>query len=75
MYAEMHPGISGMDEAIGRLAGTLAHSNPEAMTLLKETFWKGTEHWDHLLLERAAISGRLVLSEFTRKAIGQFRKK
>jgi len=75
MYAEMHPGIAGMDEAIGRLAGTLAHSNPEAMALLKETFWKGTEHWDHLLLERAAISGRLVLSEFTRKAIGQFRKK
>jgi methylglutaconyl-CoA hydratase len=75
MYAEMHPGIGAMDEAISRLAGTLAHTNPQAMTLLKETFWKGTEHWDHLLLERAAISGRLVLSEFTRNAIGQFRKK
>ena len=75
MYAEMHASIEEMDEAIGRLAGTLAHSNPEAMALLKETFWKGTEHWDQLLLERAAISGRLVLSSFTRNAIGQFRKK
>ena len=75
MYAEMHTSNAEMDEAIGRLAGTLSHSNPEAMALLKETFWKGTEHWDHLLLERAAISGRLVLSEFSRNAIGQFRKK
>jgi len=75
MYAEMHVSIGEMDEAIGRLAGTLAHSNPEAMALLKETFWKGTEHWDQLLLERAAISGRLVLSTFSRNAIDQFRKK
>jgi methylglutaconyl-CoA hydratase len=75
MYAEMHVSNGEMDEAIGRLAGTLAHSNPEAMALLKETFWKGTEHWDQLLLERAAISGRLVLSTFSRNAIDQFRKK
>jgi methylglutaconyl-CoA hydratase len=75
LYSEMHLNAEQMDEAIGRLAGSLAHSNPQAMTLLKETFWKGTEHWDRLLLERAAISGRLVLSEFSRKAIGQFRKK
>ncbi|HXB91025.1 MAG TPA: enoyl-CoA hydratase-related protein [Puia sp.] len=75
LYSEMHVNAEQMDEAIGRLAGTLAHSNPQAMTLLKETFWKGTEHWDHLLLERAAVSGRLVLSEFSRKAMGQFRKK
>ncbi len=75
LYSAMHVNAEQMDEAIGRLAGTLAHSNPQAMTLLKETFWKGTEHWDRLLLERAAISGRLVLSEFSRKAIGQFRKK
>jgi methylglutaconyl-CoA hydratase len=75
LYAEMHANTEQMDEGIGRLAGTLAHSNPQAMALLKETFWKGTEHWDRLLPERAAISGRLVLSEFTRKAIAQFRKK
>ena len=75
LYAEMHANTEQMDEAIGRLAGNLAHSNPQAMAMLKETFWKGTEHWDHLLPERAAISGRLVLSEFSRKAISQFRKK
>jgi methylglutaconyl-CoA hydratase len=75
LYAELHGGITEMDESIRRLSETLAHSNPEAMTLLKQNFWKGTEHWDQLLLERAAISGRLVLSEFSRNAIHKFRKK
>ncbi len=42
---------------------------------MKKIFWKGTEHWDELLKERAAISGRLVLSDFTKKAIEQFKKK
>ena len=75
LFAELHPTVELMDESIQRLAGTLAHSNPEAMALLKENFWKGTEHWDHLLPERAAISGRLVLSPFSRDAIHKFKKK
>lgn len=74
LYAELHVTMEGMDESIRRLADCLAHSNPEAMALMKETFWKGTEHWDKLLLERAAVSGRLVLSEFSRNAIRKFRK-
>jgi methylglutaconyl-CoA hydratase len=53
----------------------LAHSSPEAMAELKKIFWKGTEEWDKLLVERAAISGRLVLSDFTRNAINKFKKK
>jgi methylglutaconyl-CoA hydratase len=75
LYAELHGNTSGMDESIHRLADTLAHSNPEAMALLKATFWKGTEHWDHLLLERATMSGRLVLSTHSRTALNKFRKK
>jgi enoyl-CoA hydratase/carnithine racemase len=75
LYAELHANAEHMDESIRKLANSLAHANPEAMTRMKETFWAGTEHWDRLLLERAAISGRLVLSEFSRSAIGKFRKK
>ncbi|RMG33051.1 MAG: enoyl-CoA hydratase/isomerase family protein, partial [Methanobacteriota archaeon] len=52
----------------------LADSSPEAMARLKAVFWQGTEHWDQLLEERAEISGRLVLSEFTTKAIEAFRR-
>ena len=75
LYSEMHDSAAAMDEAIHNLADSLMHSNPEAMALLKKTFWEGTEHWDRLLVERAALSGRLVLSEFTRTAIAKFRKK
>ena len=75
LFAELHESIENMDEAVYRLANTLAHSNPQAMAEMKKTFWKGTEHWDELLKERAAISGKLVLSEFTRNAINKFKAK
>ena len=75
LYAELHGTSTGMDESIARLANQLAHSNPEAMTLLKQSMWKGTEHWDQLLIEKAALSGRLILSAFSKTAIQKFRKK
>lgn len=74
LFAEVHDSIENMDESIARLADTLVHSNPEAMAALKKIFWKGTDHWDELLKERAAISGRLVLSDFTRTALQKFNK-
>jgi len=53
----------------------LANSNPDAMRMLKTIFWQGTDHWDSLLSERAAMSGELVLSDFTKNAIAAFKKK
>jgi methylglutaconyl-CoA hydratase len=73
LFAEVHDSIENMDESIYRLATCLAHSNPEAMREMKKIFWKGTEHWDTLLKDRAAISGRLVTSEFTKNAISSFK--
>ncbi len=75
LFAELHTTIEDMDESIKRLANTLVHSSPEAMAEMKKIFWKGTENWDKLLIERAAISGRLVLSDFTKKAIEKFKTK
>jgi enoyl-CoA hydratase/carnithine racemase len=75
LYAEVHESIENMDESIERLANVLSHSNPVAMAEMKKIFWKGTEHWDTLLFERAAISGRLVISEFTQNAIAKFKQK
>jgi methylglutaconyl-CoA hydratase len=74
LYAEVHPNIDTMDESVHRIATNLAHANPAAMADLKKIFWKGTEHWDTLLFERAAISGRLVLSEFSQNAIARFKQ-
>jgi methylglutaconyl-CoA hydratase len=75
LFSELHASTEEMDESIYRLAHNLSLSNPEAMAEMKKVFWKGTEHWDHLLMDRAKISGRLVLSEFTRNAIEKFRAK
>lgn len=75
LFAEIHNDVDQLDAAIARLASQLSKSNPEAMAMLKEIFWSGTDHWDTLLLERAAMSGKLVLSQFTRNAIEQFKTK
>jgi methylglutaconyl-CoA hydratase len=71
LFAELHPTVTDMDESISRLSNSLTHSNPEAMAEMKKIFWKGSEHWDQLLIERAAISGRLVLSSFTKNALAK----
>jgi methylglutaconyl-CoA hydratase len=75
LYAELHPNIDGMDESISRLSNQLSHSSPAAMADLKRAFWKGTEHWDEFLSARAEISGKLVLSSFTKEAIAKFKSK
>lgn len=75
LYAAVLPDATALDAAVDALARRLATSNPEAMAELKRVFWAGTDHWDALLAERAAISGRLVLSDFTRNAIAQFKAK
>ena len=75
LYADIFASITELDEAIDALAQRLAKSSPEAMALLKKAAWTGTDHWDELLEERAAMSGRLVLSDFTSNAIAQFKAK
>ncbi|MDP4285001.1 MAG: enoyl-CoA hydratase/isomerase family protein [Bacteroidota bacterium] len=75
LFAEVHESVVNMDESVQRLANALAHSSPQAMTEMKNIFWKGTENWDTLLKERAVMSGRMVLSDFTKKAIENFRNK
>ncbi len=74
LYTDLYETLEELDQAVDKLANTLATSNPEAMMLLKKAFWLGTEHWDVLLAERAGMSGRLVLSDFTRNAIEGFKK-
>lgn len=75
LYADVFDSIEEMDAAIEQLSNRLSKSNPEAMTMLKQIFWEGTENWDTLLIERAAMSGKLVLSDFTKNAIEAFKAK
>lgn len=75
LYAELHPNKESMDESIFRLSNQLSHSNPEAVAELKKIFWKGTDHWDALLFNRAEASGRLVTGRYTKDAIEKISKK
>jgi methylglutaconyl-CoA hydratase len=75
LYAELFNSTAEMDKGIELLSGKLANSNPEAMAMLKKVMWQGTENWDTLLIERACMSGKLVLSEFTINAINKFKGK
>lgn len=73
IYAEVLPIIEALDQRIDAHAKELAGYSPEAMAELKRIMWRGTEDWDRLLMERAAMSGRLVLSDFTTNAIAKFK--
>ena len=72
LYADVFENAEALDEAVLKLAEYLASTNPEAQRMMKKTFWEGTEHWDGLLEQRAEKSGRLVLSDFTKKALARF---
>lgn len=75
LYTGVFDTVEELDAAIAKLTDKLVQSNPEAMRLLKQAFWSGTENWDQLLEDRAEMSGKLVLSDFTRNAIAEFKKK
>ena len=75
LFARVFENTREMDKAIEILADKLASYNPEALEQWKKTLWKNTEHWDQLLLENAEISGELVLSDFSKKALESFKNK
>lgn len=73
LYTKVFDTTEALDEAVQEFAENLCNYNPEAMREMKKIMWRGTEDWDSLLAERAAISGRLVLSEFTKKTLQRFK--
>ena len=75
LYSQVVDASAALDERAASIARRLAASNPEAMAGIKRIAWEGTEQWDDLLARRAEMSGRLVLSAFTRKAIEAFRNR
>jgi methylglutaconyl-CoA hydratase len=74
LYANTFESIEKLDEAMSQLTRQLISYNPEALVEMKKVLWEGTSHWDTLLLERAAITGKLVLSEATKIALAAFKK-
>lgn len=73
LFSEIHS-AENLDNAVENFAQKLSSYNPEALSEMKKIIWEGTEHWESLLLERAAITGKLVLSDFSKNALTQFKK-
>ncbi len=73
LYAQVYDSTEALDEAVQVFAENLCNYNPEAMKEMKKVLWAGTEDWDVLLAERAVISGRLVLSDFTKETLKKFK--
>ena len=74
LYAKVFETIKELDEEIELLSQKLASYNPDALLEMKKALWKGTQNWNDVLAERAAISGELVLSDFTKTALSKFKK-
>jgi methylglutaconyl-CoA hydratase len=75
LYNDVFEDVQAMDVAVEALASKLLSSSSDAMRGLKRVFWEGTEHWDQLLAERAAVSGELILSQAAKDAINAFKSK
>jgi methylglutaconyl-CoA hydratase len=74
LYARVFDSIKELDREVELFTEKLASYNPQALYEMKKVLWEGTDSWDSLLQERAAISGELVLSDFTRNALNKFKK-
>jgi methylglutaconyl-CoA hydratase len=74
LYTEIFATITDLDIALENFTTKLASYNPEALMAMKKVFWENTTHWDTLLYDRAAISGQLVLSDFTKNALSKLKK-
>lgn len=73
LYQAVFATVEELDKALDAHARELAAYSPDAMRDLKRVLWHGTEDWDSLLAERAATSGRLILSDFAVNAINRFK--
>ena len=75
LYHAVYDSTEELNEAVDRFIETLISMNPEALAGLKKVFWEGTDNWNNILETRAEMSGRLVLSKFSKETIAGFLKK
>jgi methylglutaconyl-CoA hydratase len=75
LYQEVYADIATMDAALQSFCEILCTYNEVALSELKKVFWEHTDHWDTLLTERAAVSGKLLMTEYTQNKLAQLKRK
>lgn len=72
LFADVFDSAEALDEGVNDLATYLLSKNPEAQSELKQVFWRGCEDWDQLLESRAELSGKMVLSTYTKNILKKY---
>ena len=75
LYSKVFANNHDLDEAVSALAKKVSSCSSEAISCMKKVFWEGTENWDELLEERAEISSKLALSDYTKNYIKTFKSR
>ncbi|MBV6472427.1 MAG: 1,4-dihydroxy-2-naphthoyl-CoA synthase [Saprospiraceae bacterium] len=75
LFHEVFESKAQAEAYFAEFTGKLLSFNPQALTELKEIFWQGCDHWEQLLYDRAAISGKLILSDFSRRTLAALKAK
>lgn len=74
LYSKVFENLKDLDDELLYFTKNLASYNPKALNEMKNVLWENTDNWDELLIERAEISGALVLSDFTKNSLAKFSK-
>jgi len=74
LFAKVFNTLNDLDKELDYFSTNLANYNPQALEEWKKILWENTAHWETLLPERAMITGKLALSDFTKNALVKFRK-
>lgn len=69
LFHEVFETTTQLDAYLDHFCQNIITSSPEALLAIKRMIWHDTDHWDHLLDERAGISGGLVINEAAQQAI------
>ena len=71
LYNQVYNTNHEFEQGLQNFINQLKKYSPEAMAEIKKVFWQGTENWNTELFEKAAISGKLVLSDFTKATLNK----
>ncbi len=75
LYNKVFESEKELDKYVTELSKRLSDESFSATSKLKEIFWEGYEEIRQTFEARAALSGKLVLSDFTKEFIANFKSK
>lgn len=75
LYNEVCGSAEELSRSVTGLAEQLAKSSPHAMKEIKAMLWSNTENLDEMMQQRAELSGKLALSDFTKDFIAGFKNR